>query len=594
MMSKARVTPVEDKDDLKIPRLELLGYLLGSRLVKYIRDNLDVKIDKSYLWTDSLIVLSWMKSNKLLPPFVSRRIDEIRQNEDVEFCYINTKANPADVATRPELWLQKKDLWLNGPTFLVQEKDLWPKATALEHYRNVCSAAEALDSDSPGVSALEDASKDSEPAIAADAPSSARPDPIALNEAEVIRRIQEEHFPEEAAGKETHLSRNLGLFKDGDGILRCRGRLTNTSWPYEQKYPALIPKDSTFTNDLINNTHITNYHVGTPHTLSLIRQRYWIPQGRAQVQKVLKKCPQCVKYGGGPYKLPPTPPLPSERVKYSTRFTYTGIDYFGPLFVDKASKKKRWVCLFTCLAVRAIHLEVVEDLSAEECLLAIRRFVAARGSPTMIVSDNAQNFKLIGEVLSGPYCIQNKIQWKFIPQLAPWHGGFYERLVALVKHCLKRTLEKQLLHDSQLLTVIKEVEAVINTRPLVRVGSDVEQVLRPSDFLSMGECLEPSFPTNEADTIEGTNTKVDLIGSWKRGQKILAEFQKIFQGQYLASLRERYKNSCKQPRVKSDREPKLGDIVQIKDDSNKNRYNWKVGKIVSLIKSRDGQCRVAK
>ncbi|KAI5638966.1 pao retrotransposon peptidase domain-containing protein [Phthorimaea operculella] len=127
MMSKSRITPVEDKDDLKIPRLELLGYLIGSRLLKYVKNSLELPITHQYLWTDSLIVLNWIHSRKLLPPFVSRRIKEIKQNPEVEYCYVYTKDNPADVATCPESWESKKSLWFNGPDFLRKEKVHWPK-----------------------------------------------------------------------------------------------------------------------------------------------------------------------------------------------------------------------------------------------------------------------------------------------------------------------------------------------------------------------------------------------------------------------------------------------------------------------------------
>lgn len=580
LMSKARVTPVEDQDDLKIPRLELLAYLIGSRLLKYVKKGLDLTIEKQYLWTDSLVVLSWVKSNKLLPPFVARRVNEIKQNNGIEFRYVNTNKNPADLATRPELWEQKKGLWFAGPEFLNVDSRFWPKHVHNDEERTLLSVGEALDiRDGPEVIQADHAAgKDDED----------------RNESvESIKKLQAEHFHEEVSGKVTHLTRNLGLYLDVDGLLRCRGRLANTNWTYDMKHPILLPKQTDFTDRIIKEIHEKNYHVGVPHTLSLIREKYWIPQGRAQIQKILRRCQQCIKYGGGPYRLPTAPSLPAERVNYSTPFTYAGVDYFGPVMVNtNAGTEKRWVCLFTCLAVRAIHMEIVRDLTAEECLLALRRIVASRGLPYMVVSDNALYFKLTSEVLSKPYCVSNNIKWKFIPQLAPWHGGFYERLVALVKHCMKRTLDKHLLHDSQLLTVIKEIELVINKRPLTYVGTDLDQILRPVDFLTLGKCLVPE--PLETDVVgKGTTTKIDLIASWKRGNRIIDEFKNMFTQQYLTSLREKYKHAVKQPRSTVCRSPQLGDIVQIKDDSNK-RVNWKVGKITSLLRGHDGQCRVAR
>lgn len=83
--------------------------------------------------------------------------------------------------------------------------------------------------------------------------------------------------------------------------------------------------------------------------------------------------------------------------------------------------------------------------------------------PVLITSDNASQFKISAEVLTGNYCIEQGIKWRFIPELAPWHGGFYKRLIGLVKNCLTRTLEKQTLNDNQFYTIIKEVEAVLNS-----------------------------------------------------------------------------------------------------------------------------------
>ncbi|XP_047986686.1 uncharacterized protein LOC125226671 [Leguminivora glycinivorella] len=633
LMAKSHVSQTKDKDELKIPKLELLGFLIGSRLLKYVRNHLDLDIEKEYLWSDSLVVLSWMRSNKLLPPFVANRVNEIkRDHPNTEMFYVHTKQNPADIATRPELFEEKRQLWFNGPEFLVKEESCWPQNRLYESHQNLLSVGEVL-GDYPGEPTQEVSTGDNtDQRVAVEQESPSDPDePMETqdlnthiengeyptdgtmeldnpeNQSEEgiqqqttvnkrvseIKDLQKRHFQEELNGKRTHLARNLDLFVDVDGLLRCRGRMANTTWSYDMKYPILLPKNSEFTDRVIKETHESNYHVGAPHTLSIIRERYWIPQGKAQVMKVLKRCTQCVKHGGGPYRLPATPALPPERVNYNTPFTYTGVDYLGPLFVStQTGKEKRWIALFTCLTVRAIHLELVKDLSAEECLLALRRFIAARNKPQRIYSDNATCFKLVAEMVQQPFCVKNDIQWKFICQLAPWHGGFYERLIGMVKHCLKRTLEKHLLNDTRLLTVVKEVENVLNSRPLTRVGTEVEHVLCPADFLSLGQCLTMRPSTVDSPTCN-TATKSDLVESWKRGYSILEEFKRMFIQQYLASLRERYNNSPKQPRVKSLRSPQVGDLVQVKSDL-KNRNLWKVGKIHELIRGSDGECRVAR
>ena len=136
--------------------------------------------------------------------------------------------------------------------------------------------------------------------------------------------------------------------------------------------------------------------------------------------------------------MPKMPPWLKERVAQSFLFEYTGLDYMGPLYVKAYSGesslptvKKVWVCLFTCLAIRAVHLEVVEDLSAQEFLLCLRRFIARRGTPRQIISDNAKQFKTASTVMSkawkevlcctevNDYAVKQGIQWKFIVDLAP-------------------------------------------------------------------------------------------------------------------------------------------------------------------------------
>ncbi|XP_047995284.1 uncharacterized protein LOC125233345 [Leguminivora glycinivorella] len=598
IIGKTRLTPIKDQDNLKIARLELLGAIIGNRLIQYVIKYLPIKVTKQTLWCDSQIVIHWWQSNKLLAPFVARRIEEIKKNKDLDLRYIPSELNPADVATRPLKDKEELQFWLNGPEFLLQSPTKWPSKQITDNSflarEGLSSNAERgpddiIDEQEQDIISKNNIHKEISDNDQSQIKSSGADNRIESEIQEIIR-LQKQHFPEEYNGKKTHLGHNLRLFTDVDGVIRSEGRLTHTDLSYETKHPILLPKNCEFTNRIIKQTHEENYHVGVPHTLSKIRQKFWIPQGRAQVQKIINKCPQCVKYGGGPYTLPKTPALPPERINYETPFTYVGVDYFGPMFVKMGNnKEKRWICLLTCLVVRAIHLEVVKDMSTEECALAFRRFIADRGTPSLIISDNALQFKLLSEVIKEGNL---PIQWKFIPQLAPWHGGVYERLVAVVKHCLKRTLEKHLLGDNQLITVIREVTAIVNTRPLTYVGNDLEHVLKPADFLTPGKCINIDNITDNISS-SSTSTKQILIEGWKRGEMILKEYKDMFVNQYLLSLRERYKQSPKQARVQAKDAPRVGDIVQIKGDQ-KNRGTWKVGRISELIKGIDGQCRVAK
>lgn len=577
IIGKSRLVPTKDQEKLKIPKLEMLGVLIGSRLIKFVLKFLQLHITQTILWTDSQIVKSWFYSEKLLEPFVSRRMEEIKKNKDLVVRYVPSKLNPADTATRPNISKEDREMWLSGPTFLRQDSKSWPKSPVVEVSLLL----------GEGLSNTDNHEKVEAQSVNLNSVTNLDP------QLEEIRQLQKRMFPEEVQGKKTSLTGSLSLFCDTNGILRCDGRLAHSDLSYDAKYPILLPKESEFTERLIKETHEKNLHVGVAHTLSIIRQKYWIPQGRSRVQKTISKCARCVKHGGGPFKLPKTPALPEERVNYTHSFAYTGVDYFGPMVVQTENGlKKRWICLFTCLVIRAIHLEVVRDLTTNECLMAFKRFIATRGTPTLILTDNASQFRLLKEVLTKDGNFTTNIKWKFIPQLAPWHGGAYERLVAIVKHCLKRTLQKHMLDDTQLLTIIKEAEAVINTRPLTYVGSNLEHILKPADFLTPGKCLSIEI-LMESLPLSGSLIKQQLIEGWNRGNKIMDEYKEMFVNQYLLSLRERYRNSPQQARVRSQETPKVGDVVQIKGET-KNREGWKVGSISELIKGRDGLCRIAK
>ena len=205
---------------------------------------------------------------------------------------------------------------------------------------------------------------------------------------------------------------------------------------------VLLPRNERFTHLMIEKVHKQNLHSGVSQCLSQIRHKYWIPYGRAAVKSVIQSCLVCRRHEGGSYKLSTMSPLPGKQIREATSFSRTGLDYLGPLHIrSKDGTQKVWVCLFTRLVVRAVHLELILDMTTEEFLLTLRRFISQRGPPVEIISDNALTFKLASTALEliwkndtkhddiQSYVSNVGIKWSFIVEYAPWMGGFYERLV---------------------------------------------------------------------------------------------------------------------------------------------------------------------
>jgi hypothetical protein len=247
---------------------------------------------------------------------------------------------------------------------------------------------------------------------------------------------------------------------------------------------------------------------------------------------------------------------------------------------------------------------LVSDSSAEQFLLSFRRFCAAYGKPSTVISDNATNFKgterLFQQLLKSDdvqdYSAKNRIKWIFITALAPWMGGFYERLVGTVKRALQRTLGKQLLTYSQLQTTVAEIACVVNSRPLVRcnaVDDSSTEALSPAHFLARR--ARPGLPVISAVEDEEylpprrKNVAQALLLSWRQGQRLLNVFWDIWRNEYLAALRER--NDSKAQRHTATCGPKIGATVLIKDSLP--RCRWKMGRIKELRQSQDGLCRSA-
>ncbi|XP_045205909.2 uncharacterized protein LOC123558098 [Mercenaria mercenaria] len=651
IFAKSRLAPVTG---ISIPRLELMAVLIGVRCVGFVREQLRLPIHAVYLFTDSQCTLKWISSTRSLSVFVNNRVREIRTHADIRFRYIQSKENPADLASRGctlEKLLQS-DLWWHGPIWLSRDMSEWPVNTEDEtEDENVTQKFEneikpKINVEEANVSTeASNVNCDVFPKVAPFTIDCKRYSSLTkllrvtalvtrfvktlkkekvnesylsseeLKKAEKLwlSHVQHKHFSDVLESirenKGNNLKVQLGIYKDDDGLLRCKGRLENACLTESARFPLLLPRNDRFTEMVIEKEHKQMLHTGVSQTLSKVRQKYWILHGRATVRKVLNMCLVCRKIEGGSYKMPPMAALPQARVSESTPFTYIGLDYLGPLFIKEQETEKIWVCLFTCMVTRAVHLEMVQNMSAAAFLNCLRRFIASRGTPSEIVCDNAMHFKSACQTTElvwrsaiksedvQNYCSSVGIKWRFIIEIAPWMGGFYERLVGLIKRSLRKSIGKKMLSRDQLHTVLKEAEAVVNCRPLVYVGEDINSTitLTPAHFNCLNQKTgipESVMSEDDPDFKISDNSADKLLQIWKKGQKLLNSFWRIWRDEYLSSLRERTQTLLKHGKNQAKFEPNIGDIVSIKD--NVPRGSWRLGKISDLIKSADGCVRSAK
>ena len=220
-------------------------------------------------------------------------------------------------------------------------------------------------------------------------------------------------------------------------IIRLQGRFINADLPEDAKLPILLPRQEHFSKLFIQDIHHKIHYCGVSQMLGQLRQRYWIPQGQTVVKMILKRCLICLRFQGGPYKVKPMLPWPTSKVIRSKAFTNTGLDYFVPLYIRQGNERVMvWVCLFTCITVRAIQLELVDDMTAEQFLSALCRFITRHGTPDQIILDKAPNFKgaknvvdmawekVVNDPLVHSYLSDLRLKCSFIIELSPWMGGF--------------------------------------------------------------------------------------------------------------------------------------------------------------------------
>ena len=279
---------------------------------------------------------------------------------------------------------------------------------------------------------------------------------------------QAEHYWLKIAQKDLQLTK-IDSFTDDDGFQRYNGRLQNAPIPFAARHPLLLPSRHRLTELIALDTHRLVKHAWVKDTLTELRQRYWIPKGRSFVRKLLFKCRTCRKHKTTHYNYPRSPPLTSLRTQDTRSFSVTGIDNFGLVHVKdvfsstRSRTHKAWATLYTCASSRAIILDLVAHPSAPDFTSSLTRFISRRGCPDHVITDNGSNF-IADETQT--FATGRNITWHLNVPLAPWYGGFFERIVKIVKTLLKKLLGTSTYRFDELQTFLLEIEHIVNNRPI--------------------------------------------------------------------------------------------------------------------------------
>ena len=308
---------------------------------------------------------------------------------------------------------------------------------------------------------------------------------------------------------------NLSPFYDEEfDVIRVGGRLSQSNLDEDKKFPYLISKESKLKMLLTRHYHETTFHGGGLLTLNTMREQFWIVNGKKLVNNFVKNCVKCFRFQSK--KRPQLmADLPNERITPSRPFSNCGIDFAGPINVKDTKTSKVYIAIFVCLTTKAIHLELVTSLTKEDCIMALKRFTARRGAPRKIITDNGTNFIGARNELMKIQSIFDKkspdgkqllhhlasqgTDWTTIPPRAPHFGGIWEAAVKSMKRHLKRVVGIQVLKYEELLTVLQQIEAILNSRPLFPRSDD------PNDTQALTPAHVPHWGLPTFDSKGGNN-----------------------------------------------------------------------------------------
>lgn len=646
VMGKSRVRPL--RSGITVPKMELTAATLLIKINELITKELEGRIEVHSItfWTDSMIVLRYIfNETRRFVTFVANRVAVIREgSRPSQWRHVRSESNPADYASRgiKASETEKLEMWKRGPNFLWKDSNEWPQQPNDLHQElsdsdegvkkekvtvNVCVGEEDFwDTLFERYSTWERLRRvvawliraahilvqlRTAPAVStvSSAKSERKMPHLSLSDLEeaerrIVKNVQSQAFPEEFSRPDSGKG-PLAKLKPfvSNGVLRVGGRLDRAHLHYDAKHPVILPGKHCITEMVILHYHLVNGHVGPHQVLAETRQHFWIVNGISSIRRVLRRCHEC-KRQNALVGEQITAPLPAVRVSSDSHqlifpFAAVGIDYFGPLYVHtgpltRSTRKnpklhKRYGCIFTCLRYRAVHIEIASDLSTDSFINAVTRFVARRGPPRVIYSDNGSNFRGaetdILEALRtwdqdrvGRELLRKNIQWHFNPPLASHQGGVWERLIRSVRRVLHSMIGEHLVNEETLTTFLIEVEKILNSRPITRVSSEPNdlEALTPNHILLLRQnpCSAPRY-FDDSDKFQAR---------WKLVHILANEFWARWVKEYLPLLQERQKW------LKQKRNFKVGDLVIMKD-VNVPRGHWPKALVQETFPDCDGVVR---